>query len=143
MQRYKVIRHWFKYKKKLYHVGELLPVEFTERDQYRNTFPSRVILVDVAEDTDVVKNTLPEETVTITNTPVISIPVKIVAPVALAISIPVNVSRISVPVGINKISTGISAITNTKGITPAGIIGARVNNAITGTQPLSNSSPKK
>ena len=41
-KRFIVTRLWVKYGRQIYRQGELLPVTFTERDVYRNIYPSRI-----------------------------------------------------------------------------------------------------
>lgn len=41
-KRFIVTRLWVKYGRQIYRQGELLPATFTERDVYRNIYPSRI-----------------------------------------------------------------------------------------------------
>ena len=50
MLRYRVTRQWVKHKGKMYLVGELLPVEFSEREKFRNIYSSRIASVDVPDE---------------------------------------------------------------------------------------------
>lgn len=47
--RFKVIRQHVKFKGKLYCVGDVLPENFTEREKFRCTFPSRVAVLTPEE----------------------------------------------------------------------------------------------
>lgn len=49
MIRYRVKRKFIKFKGKMYKVGELLPPTFTEREMYRNIYPSRIEAVEMPE----------------------------------------------------------------------------------------------
>ena len=48
--RYKVIRQSVRFCKQTYHVGDLLPESFSERDLYRILYPSRVKKVDIPDE---------------------------------------------------------------------------------------------
>lgn len=47
--RYKVVRQSVRFGKQTYHVGDLLPESFSERDLYRVLYPSRIEKVEIAD----------------------------------------------------------------------------------------------
>lgn len=47
--RWKVVRKWVIFKGNLYKEGDLMPVEFTDRDRGRNIYSRRLIQVEVPD----------------------------------------------------------------------------------------------
>jgi hypothetical protein len=50
MLRYKVARGWVKFKKQVYREGQLLPLEFTERDKHRSVYSRRIEQVEISDE---------------------------------------------------------------------------------------------
>lgn len=58
MIRYQVTKGVMKYKRRPYVAGDLLPVEFSEKDRHRSTFPRRIVAVEVPDAAPVEKKAI-------------------------------------------------------------------------------------
>lgn len=58
--RYRVARQTVRFCKQTYHVGELLPESFSERDMYRVLYPSRIEKVEVPDEVETAASKIAE-----------------------------------------------------------------------------------
>jgi len=97
--RYIVTRLRVVHKRKMYCEGDLLPVEFTERDRARNIYTRRIGLVDVPDVSDVSdvpdepKDTSTDSASTIIDPPVVSTPQVIDPPADKPVTVPTTIAE--------------------------------------------------